>query len=426
MTLGRAERRSMPLASPRRGRRAAGSRPQRSHRRSVDGVGLVAAGGTGGGGAVATAALVRFATATTTTERPAGATTATRTPRRTQYVWAGSGPTGWSMPLMAERLRSRSESDRAQHAGSARTVRVRWPACPPTIAVEVVDRVLAGTTTTLATCPGAAPRRARGRSWSASSCCSRPRWRGCWSRGGAGSTAGPPRRLWPPRRPARPSAPGAGWATRVGRCGCTERRRPSPSSTTARCPTELRRPAGPARRRLLHRGGDRLVRVRAAARRAGHQRPPGAGPGRLPGRRIPPAAGDRGRDAARRRRTCRTEPARAARWAVASMELGRPGLHRPDAGAASAARSRDLCAWQAAGPTRHGRAAAAAPDVRGHRPTVPGRAAGRAAVERRAGRLGPSWTPSGRTPTQRERALASLVADGLVVGDDDRGYALPG
>jgi A/G-specific adenine glycosylase len=27
---------------------------------------------------------------------------------------------------------------------------------------------------------------------------------------------------------------------------------------------------------------------------------------------------------------------------------------------------------------------------------------------------------------QRDRALASLVLDGLVVGDDDHGYALPG
>ena len=27
---------------------------------------------------------------------------------------------------------------------------------------------------------------------------------------------------------------------------------------------------------------------------------------------------------------------------------------------------------------------------------------------------------------QRARALASLVVDGLVVGDDDHGYALPG
>ena len=27
---------------------------------------------------------------------------------------------------------------------------------------------------------------------------------------------------------------------------------------------------------------------------------------------------------------------------------------------------------------------------------------------------------------QRERALTSLVVDGLVVGDDDHGYALPG
>ena len=28
--------------------------------------------------------------------------------------------------------------------------------------------------------------------------------------------------------------------------------------------------------------------------------------------------------------------------------------------------------------------------------------------------------------TQRDRALASLVVDGLVVGDDGRGYGLPG
>ena len=38
-------------------------------------------------------------------------------------------------------------------------------------------------------------------------------------------------------------------------------------------------------------------------------------------------------------------------------------------------------------------------------------------------RAGPGL--AGRHPA-RDQALASLVVDGLVVGDDDRGYALPG
>src|SRR6478672_3843087 len=82
----------------------------------VEGDGLVPAGGMAGGGAVATAALVRLATPNTTmTAR--SRTTATSTARRTQYVWAGSGPIGWSTPLMPERLRSRSEPDRLNTPG---------------------------------------------------------------------------------------------------------------------------------------------------------------------------------------------------------------------------------------------------------------------------------------------------------------------
>ena len=45
------------------------------------------------------------------------------------------------------------------------------------------------------------------------------------------------RPTWRPPPAARPSAPGAGSATRAARCGCTPRPWRSPSATTARCPT---------------------------------------------------------------------------------------------------------------------------------------------------------------------------------------------
>ncbi len=118
------------------------------------------------------------------------------------------------------------------------------------------------------------------------------------------------------------------------------------------------------------------------------------------------------------------EPTRAAVWAVASMELGAlvctartPACERCPVV--------DLCAWHTAGcPTSTG------PGRR--RQTYEGtdrqcRGALLAVLRSsdiRVDRieLDACWPAA----PQRERALASLLADGLMVGDDTTGYALPG
>ena len=74
------------------------------------------------------------------------------------------------------------------------------------------------------TCRGDGRVSRRGRSWSASSCCSRPPSRGSSRSGATGSPAGRRRRPPPPR--ARPTSCGRGGssATRVGPSGCTSAR----------------------------------------------------------------------------------------------------------------------------------------------------------------------------------------------------------
>ena len=106
------------------------------------------------------------------------------------------------------------------------------------------------------------------------------------------------------------------------------------------------------------------------------------------------------------------ETGRAARWAVASMELGRVVCVARTPRCADCP-VRDLCAWRRAGapawsgPPRRGQAYAGTDrQCRGALLAVL-----RSADEPVAA---PSWPPPGR-PAQRERALASLVADGLVV-----------
>ena len=118
------------------------------------------------------------------------------------------------------------------------------------------------------------------------------------------------------------------------------------------------------------------------------------------------------------------DPARAASWAVASMELGALVC---TARAPSCVRCPvvDLCAWHAAG-----RPADAGPVRR--RQTYEGtdrqcRGALLAVLRSSDVRvdrieLEACWPAA----PQRERALVSLLADGLVVGDDSTGYALPG
>ena len=118
------------------------------------------------------------------------------------------------------------------------------------------------------------------------------------------------------------------------------------------------------------------------------------------------------------------QPAVAARWSVAVMELGalvctaaRPRCARVPGGG----RLR-LAAGRAPGGWRR----PAQPGLRGHRPAVPGPAAGRAPDGGRAGArrrwLDAAWAE----PQQRSRALDSLVADGLVDPLPDGRFALPG
>ncbi len=122
---------------------------------------------------------------------------------------------------------------------------------------------------------------------------------------------------------------------------------------------------------------------------------------------------------------CPDEPAVAAHWAVAVMELGALVCTATQPRVRPAARSLDRCAWLAAGRPAHdgparkvqtyagtdrqcrGRLLAVLRDTDGQR--------------RPKAALDPAWADG----PQRERALASLVADGLVVALPDDRFALP-
>ncbi len=112
-----------------------------------------------------------------------------------------------------------------------------------------------------------------------------------------------------------------------------------------------------------------------------------------------------------------------ATWAVAVMELGALvcTAARPRCEACPVA---DKCAWTLAGqpaydgPPRRGQAWAGTDrQVRGRLMAVLREAEGSVA----RGRLDDAWTE----PVQRDRALQSLLDDGLVVLDPDDHYALP-
>ncbi|MFT4165284.1 MAG: A/G-specific adenine glycosylase [Microlunatus sp.] len=118
------------------------------------------------------------------------------------------------------------------------------------------------------------------------------------------------------------------------------------------------------------------------------------------------------------------DPAKAARWAVASMELGAL-ICTARAPSCERCPVVDLCAWHAAG-----RPASPGPG-RGRQQTYQGtdrqcRGALLAVLRSSDVRvtraeLDLCWP----VELQRARALASLVTDGLVAGDDHLGYALP-
>jgi A/G-specific adenine glycosylase len=114
------------------------------------------------------------------------------------------------------------------------------------------------------------------------------------------------------------------------------------------------------------------------------------------------------------------EPARAAEWAVASMELGALvcTARTPKCDACPV---RDNCAWRAAGYPASGREKATTQAWHGTDRQVRGRIL---AVLREA--TGPSRVPSfeGVPGEQLERSLASLLADGLVTDHGDGTYSL--
>jgi A/G-specific adenine glycosylase len=117
------------------------------------------------------------------------------------------------------------------------------------------------------------------------------------------------------------------------------------------------------------------------------------------------------------------DPARAARWAVASMELGAMVCVARTPRCAECP-VRDLCAWRRAGAP-----AWAGPPRRGHAyPGTDRQARGALLAVLRsadepvpAEELAAAWAD----PRQGERALASLIDDGLVVPAGSDHYVLP-
>ena len=229
-------------------------------------------------------------------------------------------------------------------------------------------------------------------------------------------TSPPRRRRGGPRLgPARLPAPGAAAARGRHRDHRAARRRG---------PRRLRRAARAARRRRLHRRGRARLRLRPAARRARHQRPPGPGPGR--DRRGVPAE----RPSPRPRRPSRPtllpadEPT-AATWSVGADGARRAGLHRGLARAAAPARSPTPCAWRRGRPPGVRRTAAARAGL-GRAPT------GSAA----AGCWRWPATPTGRSPARGWSGLAGRRASASAAwrrwsptgcwSPSGDGYALPG
>ena len=247
--------------------------------------------------------------------------------------------------------------------------------------------------------------------------------RGCCRCTSSGWSGGRPRPPWPPSRRARRCGPGAGSATRAGRCGCTPRPWRSSSGTAARCRRRYDDLLALPGRRRLHRGRDRGVRLRPAARRARHQRAPGAraGAGR---RRVPGRVGDPRRARPGRRRAARRRGDR--RHLVGGGDGARgAGLHGGATRAAPRARS----------PTGAPGARPATRRTTGRRGKVQtwagtdrqcrGRLLAVLRETRRAGAPAAGSTPPGPTTTQRERCLASLLDRRLLVRTSERTYALP-
>ena len=278
-----------------------------------------------------------------------------------------------------------------------------------------------GTPITRGTCRGVDPTRRRGTSWSARSCSSRPRSPACCRCTPRGWPDGRRRRPWPTSGPGRRFACGAGSVIHAERCACTRPRPSSTPSTTARC-----------RETWSHSGH---CPVSVTTRRppcwpspTGNASPsstPTSGGCSADSWTVSPYRPPRSPDASASwpSRSCRTTRRRR-----------RPGALPPWSSAPSCARRERRPAPGARCPTcapGAPRASRSRPDRRrGPRPTRAPTGSVEAGSSRRCA------TPRAPLPgsaievtwddaLQRERALASLLDDGLVVRVGEGSLSLP-
>ena len=259
-----------------------------------------------------------------------------------------------------------------------------------------------------------------GKSWSARSCCSRRRWRGCSRPTRGGSSDGRLRRTWRPHRPVMRYASGAGSVTRGARCGCMRRRWPASSAMAARCRARWRSYARCRVSAVTRRPLSRLSRTALAVAVVD------TNVRRVVARwLLGPARG--GRDPRRARHRPASGAAAGCREDVDRPDgAGRAGVHQPRTALRRLpAVGRLPLARRRRADGRGGRGTPSPrPGLRRHRPPGSRPAAREAARRRACRRRRRCWTPRGRITEQRERALASLLDDGLVVAVTG-GYALP-
>ena len=171
-------------------------------------------------------------------------------------------------------------------------------------------------------------------------------------------------------------------------------------------------------------------RSRSAARHAvaRHQRPPRLRPGRRRAPRYPPPALTAA-ETALAERLLPVDDAHAARWAVATMELGAL-VCTARAPRCETCPVADLCRWRLDGAPEHDGPPRRGQAYAGHRPPGPRPAARRpqAAEAPLTSTALEAAAPDAvlRDPLQRSRALDGLVADGLVEPLAEGLYRLPG
>ncbi|MDP9442905.1 MAG: A/G-specific adenine glycosylase [Actinomycetota bacterium] len=136
-----------------------------------------------------------------------------------------------------------------------------------------------------------------------------------------------------------------------------------------------------------------------------------------------PAATSPGAERAVAKTLVPEDPATAARWAVAVMELGAL-VCTARAPRCRQCPVRSACRWRASGSPSYGGPARRTQSYAGTDRQCRGRLLG--VVRETAGPVSSSVLDAAwEKPAQRERALAGLVADGLVQRQDDGTYCLP-